>query len=91
MSTIPAFPTTWRCGFPHDFVAKFQVDEWVKRGLPYMNEKGWADYLMMIADLVTPEEQQAKAALVEAARALYEVWEKMQEETEKGAGGQGDV
>ena len=52
-----------------------------------MNQKGWADYLMMIAGLVKPQmswdEQQAKAASVKAARTLYENWEKMQEEIDQ--------
>ena len=53
-------------------LANFQVDERVKSGLPYMTEKH--GQTMMIAYLVTPhmswDEQQAKGALVPAARTL---------------------
>ena len=71
MGNIPAFPTTWRCGYPYEFTARFQVDEWLKLGLPYMSEKGWADYLLSMAEgMVTEmtwEQKSAKEALLEAA------------------------
>ena len=80
-ATIPVFPTTWNCGWPYEFIGRFQVADWVKRGKPYMSEEGWANLLMMAADCVksdlTPEQAERKEVVIKTARALTQQWEEL--------------
>lgn len=53
-ATIPMFPTTWKCGPPYDFIGRFQTGDWIKRGKPYVSEKGWSNILMIALRGVSP-------------------------------------
>ena len=73
-ATIPMFPATWTCGPPYDFIGRFQTGDWVKRGQPYVSERGWANILMVVLRSVSPNltlEQAAEMdSIVETADKL---------------------
>ena len=82
MQNIPVFPTTWNCGWPHEFVGRFQVEDWMKRGMPYMTEEGWSTFLLMVVATLstdlTAEQTLEREAVIETARTVTAIWEEMQ-------------
>ena len=82
MQNIPVFPTTWNCGWPHEFIGRFQVEDWMKRGMPYMTEEGWSNFLLMVVDTLatdlTAEQTLEREAVIETARKITAIWEEMQ-------------
>ena len=84
----PALPAGWGYGSPYTFVARFPVQERMDAGLPYMNEKGWADSFNMIAESQgttwLPKKRKAIEALVACSRTLYSAWNKIQEKIDQG-------